>query len=114
MISFDFLQRSRCITGYYRVMQTRNTNSITGIACAQSTSLLCVPTYTASFGVRDGVIIESRTNTIERGRRADVLADETAFLRPFLNEGVKNANNEHYFLRSKVGLRGKSQTRSRS
>lgn len=35
VISFDFLQRSRCITGY-RVMQARNTDSITGIACAQS------------------------------------------------------------------------------
>lgn len=93
-------------------MQARNTDSITGIACAQSTSLLCVRTYTASFGIRDGVIIGWGTNTTECGRRADVLADETASLRPFSKE--LNANNERYLLRSKVGLRGESQTRSRS
>lgn len=95
-------------------MQAKKTDSITGITCAQSTSLLCVRTYTASFGVRDGATIGWGTNTTECGRRADVLADETASLRPFSNEGVKDANNERHLLRSKVGLRGESQTRSRS
>lgn len=98
------------ISLYHRVVQARIVRAQLPPSHAQSTSILCVPTYARRFvGFRDGVRDHRIGDQHECDARTSSQMREPLFVTS--DEGARDANSErHHPLRSRIG-RKRSRTR---